>query len=106
MQFFGIRDLREHIGDYTQEAESGSTSVISRNGKPLTVNIPFNETLVELGVHKALAIKLYEEGVLTLNKAARYAGVTMDEFIKLLGAVGISVLGDIDDLKNELNQFE
>lgn len=54
MQFFGIRDLRKHIGDYAQEAELGSTSVISRNGKPLTVNIPFNETLVELGAHHRL----------------------------------------------------
>jgi len=105
MQYFGIRDLREKIGDYTHEADAGVISVISRNGKPLTVNIPFNEQLIELGVHKALAIKMYEEEILTLNKAARYAGVKTDEFIKMLGCVGLSVLGDADQLKNELKQL-
>jgi len=105
MQYFGIRDLREKIGDYAHEADSGVISVISRNGTPLTVNIPFNEVLIELGAHKALAIKLYEEEILTLNKAARYAGVKTDEFIKMLGSAGLSVLGDADDLKSELHQF-
>ena len=105
MQYFGIRDLRERIGDYTHEADSGVISIISRNGKPLTVNIPFDELLIELGAHKALAVKLYNEEVLTLNKAARYAGVKTDEFIKILGSAGCSVLGDADDLKRELAQL-
>lgn len=105
MQYFGVRDLRERIGDYANNAKSGVMSVISRNGTPLTLNIPFDDRLIMLGAHKALAIKLYEEEILTLSKAARYAGVKTDEFIKLLGAAGISVLGNIDDLKSELNQF-
>jgi len=32
MQYFGIRDLREKIGDYAHEADAGVISVISRNG--------------------------------------------------------------------------
>jgi predicted HTH domain antitoxin len=104
MQYFGIRDLREKIGDYANQAQSGTMSVISRNGKPLTLNIPFDDQLIKLGAHKALAIKLYEEEILTLSKAARFAGVKTDEFIKLLGAAGINVLGNADDLKSELNQ--
>ena len=79
--------------------------VISRNGKPLTLNIPFDDRLIMLGAHKALAIKLYDEEILTLSKAARYADVKIDEFIKLLGAAGISVLGDVNELNNELSQF-
>lgn len=105
MQYFGVRDLRERIGDYANQAKSGVMSVISRNGTPLTLNIPFDDQLIMLGAHKTLAIKLYEEEILTLSKAARYAGVKTDEFIKLLGAAGISVLGDTEDLKNELSQF-
>ncbi len=105
MQYFSIKDLRERIGDYANQAKSGVMSVISRNDTPLTLNIPFDDQLIMLGVHKSLAIKLYEEEILTLSKAARYAGVKTDEFIKLLGAGGISVLGDAQDLKNELSQF-
>ncbi|MCU7836554.1 MAG: UPF0175 family protein [gamma proteobacterium symbiont of Taylorina sp.] len=105
VQYFGIRDLREKIGDFANSAQSGEISIISRSGRPLTINIPFDDVLIEMGAHKSLAIKLYEEEVLSLSKAARYAGVKTDEFIKLLGVAGISVLGDVDSLKSELNQF-
>ena len=106
MLSFGIRDLRENIGSYAAQAEAGSVSVITRNGTPLTVNIPFDDTLVKLGAHKALAVKLYQEGVLTLNKAAKLAGMPMDEFITVLGAAGISVFGyDTGEVQRELDKF-
>ena len=106
MLSFGIRNLREKIGSYAAQAEAGAISIITRNGTPLTVNIPFDETLVKLGVHKALAVKLYQEGVLTLNKAARLAEMPMDKFIAVLGSVGISVFGyDTDDVQRELDKF-
>ncbi len=106
MLSFGIRDLREQIGSYTAQAEAGVISVITRNGTPLTVNIPFDDTLVRLGAHKALAVKLYQEGVLTLNKAAKLAGMPMDKFIAVLGSAGISVFGyDTDEIRKELDKF-
>jgi len=105
MQYFGIRDLREKIGDFAHEAEAGAISVIPRNGTPLTVNIPFDDMLIDLGAHKSLAIKFYQEEILTLNKAARFAGVKTDEFIAMLGSAGISVLGDANELNNDLKQF-
>ncbi len=106
MLSFGIRDLREQIGSYTAQAEAGAISVITRNGTPLTVNIPFDDTLLKLGAHKALAVKLYQEGVLTLNKASRLAGMPMDEFIPVLGSAGVSVFGyGDDDIQRELDKF-
>ena len=106
MLSFGIRDLREKIGSYTAQAEAGSISIITRNGTPLTVNIPFDDTLVRLGAHKALAVKLYEEGVLTLSKSAKLAEMPMDEFIAVLGSAGVSVFGyDNDDIQEELDKF-
>lgn len=69
------------------------------------MNIPFDETLVRLGVNKALAIKLYQEGVLTLNKADRLADMPTDGFIAVLGSVGISVFSyDADDIQGELEK--
>ena len=106
MLSFGIRNLREKIGSYAAQAEAGAISIITRNGTPLTVNIPFDETLIKLGVHKALAVKLYQEGVLTLNKAARLAEMPMDKFIAVLGSVGITVFDyDTDDVQKELDKF-
>ena len=106
MLSFGIRNLRENIGSYAAQAEAGAISIITRNGTPLTVNIPFDETLLKLGVHKALAVKLYQEGVLTLNKAAKLAEMPMDKFVAVLGSVSTSVFGyDTDDVKKELDEF-
>lgn len=106
MLSFGIRNLREKIGTYAAQAEAGAISIITRNGKPLTVNIPFDETLLKLGAHKTLAVKLYQEGVLTLNKAAKLAGLPMDKFVAVLGSVGITVFGyDTDDVQRELEKF-
>ena len=106
MQSFGIRHLRENIGSYTAEAEAGTISVITRNGTPLTVNIPFDEILLKLGVHKALAVKLYQKNVLTLSKAAQLAETPIDQFVAILGAAGISVMDyDAEDLQRELDQF-
>ena len=103
MLSFGIRNLRENIGSYAAQAEAGEISIITRNGTPLTVNIPFDDTLLKLGVHKALAVKLYQEGVLTLNKAARLAEMPMDKFVAVLGSVGITVFSyDVDDVQREL----
>lgn len=106
MLSFGIRNLREKIGTYAAQAEAGAISIITRNGKPLTVNIPFDETLVKLGAHKTLAVKLYQEDALTLNKAAKLAGMPMDKFVAVLGSVGITVFGyDTDDVQRELEKF-
>lgn len=106
MLSFGIRNLREKIGTYAAQAEAGAISIITRNGKPLTVNIPFDETLVKLGAHKTLAVKLYQEDALTLNKAAKLAGMPMDKFVAVLGSVGITVFGyDTDDVRRELEKF-
>lgn len=106
MQSFGIRHLRENIDSYTAEAEAGAISVITRNGTPLTVNIRFDDILVKLGAHKALVVKLYQEDVLTLGKAAQLAETPIDQFVAILGAAGISVIGyDSEDLQRELDQF-
>ena len=56
--------------------------------------------------HKALAIKLYQEDVLSLSKAAKLAEMPMDKFIAVLGAAGVSVIGyGVGDLQRELDRF-
>lgn len=103
MEHFGIRDLRNKIGRFASQAEAGSISVISKNGTPLTVNIPFDDTLIQLGAHKSLAVKLYSEGVLSLAKAAKLSNLATDDFISLLGAAGVSAMGyNAQELEEEL----
>ena len=89
MDAFTIRDLRERTGDLVRDAESGRLSVVTKHGRPVFVAVPVGERLLRDGIDAALAIKLYEEEVLSLGKAARLAGLTVEAFIEKLGAWGI-----------------
>lgn len=92
MESFTVRDLRERTGDLIRDAEAGKLSVITKHGQPVFVAVPFDETLLREGVRVALAIKLYDEEVVSLGKAAKLAGVSLSEFINHLGSLQIPVV--------------
>lgn len=91
MDTYTVRDLRERTGELVSGAESGDLAVVTRHGRPVFVAVPFDETLVEAGVKVALAIKLFDQEIVSLGQAAKISGVTTAEFIDLLGARGIPV---------------
>ena len=63
--------------------------LITRHGRPSILAVPFDDRLLELGVHRALALHLFERRQATLTRAAKVAGVTAEEFVSLLGKAGI-----------------
>jgi len=52
--------------------------------------IPFNQTLLENGVHRSMALNLFGAGCLTL--AARIANLTIYDFLDLLKDTDIPVV--------------
>lgn len=62
------------------------------HGRPALVAVPFDERLLSLGVHRSLALHLFEGGQLTLSQAAKLAGLALEEFIELLGQAGIAAV--------------
>ena len=92
METFTVRDLRERTGELIRGAEEGKLSVVTKHGNPVFVAVPFDESLLTSGVRVALAIKLFDEGTLTLAQAARFAGLALEEMIERTGAAGIAVL--------------
>ncbi len=101
MDSFTIRDLRERTGELVRDAEAGRLSVVTKWGRPIFVAVPFDDVLLEQGVKVALAAKLYTDGVVTLSRAARVAGVSTEAFIEKLGALGVPV---VDYPPEELDQ--
>lgn len=89
MDTFSIRDLRERTGDLVRGAKAGKLSIVTSHGRPVFVAVPLDEAMVREGLPVAMAIKLYEDEVVSLGKAARLAGVSIEEFIEKLGALGI-----------------
>lgn len=107
MDTFTVRDLREHTGALIHDAEVGKLSLITKHGRPIFLAIPFTDNLIELGLKPALAIHLYKEGVLTLAKAAKLSGESLEGFIATLSRLGISIIHyTIKDVDEELKDFE
>lgn len=106
MHTFNIRDLRQRTGQLVREAESGELSLVMKYGRPVFVAVPMNRRLLEHGVHEALAVKLYDEGVLSLNKAARLADLPVERFLQALAAADIDVVDySAEELDQELEHF-
>ena len=89
METFTIRDLRERTGDLVRNAENGQLAIVAKHGHPLFVALPLNEELLRSGVHVALAIKLFQDGAISLGKAAKLAALDYESFVDKLTSLGI-----------------
>ena len=86
---FSVRDVRQRSGELLRDAADGRLALITKHGRPAILAVPFDERLLEIGVHRALALRLFEQRQVSLAQAARVAGVPLEEFIVLLGEAGI-----------------
>jgi prevent-host-death family protein len=92
MQTFSVRDLRERTGELVRQAEAGHLSLVAKHGHPLFVAVPLDEHLLQHGVVVALACRLFAERAVSLAKAARLAGLSVEAFTERLGAMGIAAV--------------
>ena len=107
VDLFTARDLRNRSGELLKGATQGNMAVITKHGKPSVLAIPFDSTLLNLGVHRAMALQLFSSGHSTLQQAARFSDMPLESFISLLGECGIDAVDyaadDYDsDLENAL----
>lgn len=107
MHAFSIRELRERSGDLSRAAEQGELALVTRHGQPLFVSVPFTEELLRVGVHTALATRLFASGDLPPNRAAKLAGMSLADFLAYASAQGIAVVDyDPAELADELAAFD
>lgn len=92
LDVFTVRDLRQRSGDLLRDAEEGRLALITKHGRPAFVAVPFDERLLSLGLHRALALNLVESGQMSVTRAAKVAGLSLEEFIELLGRHGIAAV--------------
>jgi predicted HTH domain antitoxin len=59
--------------------------------------------MLDLGIHRNMALDLYESGQATLAQAAKFANLSVEGFIELLGKAGVSAVSySPDELAGEL----
>ena len=103
LKVFSARDLRLRSGELLQEAEDGRLSILTKRGRPAILAVPFDERLLRYGVHRAVALDLFEQGQVGLAQGARIAGVSAEDFVALLGEAGVdAVKYSPGDLEQEL----
>jgi prevent-host-death family protein len=103
METFSVRDLREKTGELVRQAEAGHLSIVAKHGRPLFVAVPMDEHLLKEGVAVAMAVRLFAERVVSLGKAAKLAGLPIEDFIARLGAMGVPAVDyPAEDLDEEL----
>ena len=106
METFTVRGLREHSGILIHDAEQGKLSVVTKRGKPVFLAIPFNEDLIQTGLRAAIAVNLYKEGILTLEKSAKFAGQSMEIFMERLSKLDIPTVDySASEIAEELKSF-
>ena len=86
---FSARELRQRAADLFRDAEQGRLSVITKHGRPAILAVPFDDRLLSLGVQRAVGISLFDTGSLSLAQGAKLAGLSMEEFVALLGREGV-----------------
>ena len=107
MDTFTVRDLREHTGALIHDAEAGKLSLITKHGRPVFLAVPFSQDLLNLGLRTALAVKLFEDETVTMEKAAKIANLNLESFIDTLGKLGIPVVDySVNELEQEIKDFD
>ena len=89
---FTVGDLTDRGCALIHEAEAGRLSLITERGHPKIVALPFNERLLELGVHQSFAVSLLEQRLVTLAQAAKIAKLSLGDFLTVLRETGVEAV--------------
>ncbi|MEJ2416817.1 MAG: UPF0175 family protein [Exilibacterium sp.] len=100
MKTIGVRALRENPGVLSRCAAKGEYVLVTNRNNPVSLAVPFTDELLNAGVHINMAVKLYEDGIITLTKAATLGRVPVETFLQKLAMLGIVV---VDQSAGELD---
>ena len=102
MKVFDIKNLHQQTEELLLNAEGGHFSVVTKQGKPLFVAVPFTDKLVDAGVSISLADKLVQSGELSVASGAKLACMPYARYLQHLVAMGYSCLDEHAQLDAEL----
>lgn len=89
MDTISVEELTRRPGRLIEAAESGRVVVVTKDGRPLFVAVPYDEPLSKAEVHVVVAIRLYETWRVSLGHATKIADLPLSEFIDRLAALKV-----------------
>jgi prevent-host-death family protein len=106
MGAISVEELARRPARLIEEAESGEVAVVTKDGRPLFLAVPYDERLAKEDVHVVVAVHLYEKGIVSIGRAAKIAGLPLTEFIDRLATLKIPVARySSDELAREVAEF-
>ncbi len=106
MKTIGIRSLRENPAVLSQCAAAGEYVLVTNRNKPMALSIPFDDDLIRCSVHENVAIKFYQDEILTLVKAAQLAKMSVEGFIQKLAVLDIVVVNQTaEELRSDIESI-
>jgi len=103
LDVFTARELRNRSGELLRGAGEGRLSLITKHGRPAILAIPFGKRLLDEGLHRTMAVSLFESDLVTLAQGARLANLSLEAFIEMLGELDIPAVDyPAEDLSAEL----
>lgn len=88
-------------------AQQGRLVVVMNKDQPVFITVPFDDVLIKSGVNAALALKLFDEDVLSIGFAAQLAGMSSANFIQLCSENSVSVVRySPDELQKEVGVLD
>lgn len=92
MKTFKTTELPAHVDELLRDAAAGKLSLVTKDGEPAFVAVPFTEDMLREGVAVSLAVKLFDEDVISLREGARMAHLSLSEFMSACSARGVPVV--------------
>lgn len=81
MKIFKTEDLPAHVEDLLRDVAAGKLSLVTKDGKPVFMAVPFTDAMLCEGMSVSLAVKLFDEDVISLGEGARMAHMTLADFM-------------------------
>lgn len=92
MHAFNIDDLIRHGAELVKETKDGKMSLLVENSEPVAVVLPFSDEMLKEGMRVALAMKLFDEELISVGQAAKLAELPLALFMEKCSAAGIPVV--------------
>ena len=103
MHTTNVRELKKNPSLALRLAREGPVLIMKGNEPDaLLVHLDKSLTETEAGVRPALAANLYRGSSVSLGKAARISGLSLNEFISHLGSLGVDIVRPDETTDNEI----
>ncbi len=117
MKALSVRELSQGGASKAVRAAESEPVLVSRHNEPAVVMVSLKDVARVSGqlsgdpdlysaVLRLIAVDLFEHGVLSMGRAAQFAGLPMGDFIDLCDRLQVSILREPDEgLEEEVDAF-